>query len=223
MSVATTHTKERCLSVPDWVVDIDSFRHWTERDNFPDTGSVWWLRGAVWIDMSREQIFTHNHLKTRIISKLDALVEEGDLGLMLSDGVLLSNFDADISGNPDGTFLLKETLTSDRVRLIEGRRDGYTEVQGSADMVLEVVSDSSIHKDHDLLRKAYWEAGIREYWLVDARKPPLKFEILRYTPRGYVATRKQDGWVKSSVFGKSFRLTQRTNTLGHPEFKLDVR
>jgi Uma2 family endonuclease len=219
----TIHLEEGFVGIPEWVVDINSFRRWTESEDFPDQGSIWWLQGKVWTDMSREQIFTHNHLKTRIVSKLDALVEEGDLGLMLSDGVLLSNFDADISGNPDGSFLLKETLTSDRVRLIEGQRAGYTEVQGSADMLLEVVSDSSIHKDYDLLRKAYWEAGIREYWLVDARKAPLKFEILRHTPRGYVATRKQEGWVKSSVFGKAFRLTQRTNALGHPEFKLDVR
>jgi Uma2 family endonuclease len=220
--MATFVAEEGCISIPNWVVDLDSFRKWTESEEFPDQGSIWSL-GEVWVDMSREQIFTHNHLKTRIVSKLDALVEEGDLGLMLSDGVLLSNFDADISGNADGTFLLKETLTSDRVRLIEGQRDGYTEVQGSADMLLEVVSDSSIHKDYDLLRKAYWEAGIRESWLVDARKAPLKFEMFRHTARGYVATRKNEGWVKSSVFGKSFRLTQRTNALSHPEFKLDLR
>jgi Uma2 family endonuclease len=49
------------------------------------------------------------------------------------------------------------------VRLIEGKRGGYTEIQGSPDMVLEVVSDSNVHKDYELLRRAYWEAGIREY------------------------------------------------------------
>jgi Uma2 family endonuclease len=91
------------------------------------------------------------------------------------------------------------------------------------DMVLEVVSDSSVQKDYDLLRRAYWEADIREYWLVDARKEPARFDILRHGSRGYVAVRKQDGWVKSTVFGKSFRLTQRRNDLGQPEFSLAVR
>ncbi len=135
----------------------------------------------------------------------------------------MSNLAADISGNPDATFLSHETLRSDRIRLIEGSSGGFSEIEGSPDMVLEVVSRSSVEKDYDLLRKAYWEAEIREYWLVDARKEPLKFEIFRHTPRGYVATRKQEGWIKSAVFGKSFKLTQRKNDLGHPEFSLSVR
>lgn len=50
-------------------------------------------------------------------------------------------------------------------------------------MVLEVVSTSSVQKDYRLLRRAYWEADIREYWLVDARKAPVKFEILRHGAR----------------------------------------
>jgi Uma2 family endonuclease len=145
------------------------------------------------------------------------------MGIFLGDGVLLSNFAANISGNPDGTFISHETLRSDRIRVLEGSRGGYTEIQGSPDMVLEVVSRSSVEKDYELLRKAYWEADIPEYWLVDARKEPLKFDILRHGPRGYVATRKQAGWVKSAVFGKSFQLTQRKDQHGHPEFSLAVR
>jgi Uma2 family endonuclease len=90
-------------------------------------------------------------------------------------------------------------------------------------MVLEVVSESSVQKDYEQLREAYWEAGIQEYWLVDARKEPLKFDILRHAPGGYVATRRQKGWVRSAVFGKSFQLSQATNDLGHPEFTLAVR
>jgi Uma2 family endonuclease len=74
-----------------------------------------------------------------------------------------------------------------------------------------------------VLRQAYWEADVREYWLVDARKEPLKFEILRNTSRGYAASRKQDGWVRSAVFGKSFKLTQGRNDFGHPTFTLSVR
>ena len=96
-------------------------------------------------------------------------------------------------------------------------------MEGSPDMVLEVISDSSTRKDLVVLRQAYWEAGVREYWLVDARRGPLKFDILRRTAKGYAATRKQDGWLKSAVFGKAFRLAQRRNARGHPEFTLEVR
>ncbi|HZU36585.1 MAG TPA: hypothetical protein VFA18_11780 [Gemmataceae bacterium] len=57
---------------------------------------------------------------------------------------------------------------------------------------------------------------------MDARQVPLKFDILRHTAKGYVATRKQDGWMKSAVFGKAFRLTQQVNQLGHPEYTLEA-
>jgi Uma2 family endonuclease len=96
-------------------------------------------------------------------------------------------------------------------------------VEGSPDMVLEVVSPGSVKKDTDILKRGYWEAGVREYWLVDARSDPLSFEILRHSAKGYVATRKRDGWLKSAVFGKSFRLSNRTTALGHPEYTLEVR
>jgi Uma2 family endonuclease len=109
------------------------------------------------------------------------------------------------------------------VRLIEGRDEGFVELEGSPDMVLEVISRSSVRKDTEVLRKSYWEAGVREYWLADARPEPLQFDVLRHTPKGYRAAAKKEGWVKSTVFGKSFRLTRRLNALGHPEYTLEAR
>jgi Uma2 family endonuclease len=120
-------------------------------------------------------------------------------------------------------FVSQETIQSDRVQLIQGWEEGHVELEGSPDMVLEVVSASSVHKDTVILRQAYWQAGIREYWLVDARQQPVRFDILRHAAKGYVATRKRDGWIKSAVFDKSFQLTQRANALGHPEYTLAVR
>jgi Uma2 family endonuclease len=114
-------------------------------------------------------------------------------------------------------------LASARVQLVEGAEEGFVEIEGSPDMVLEVISQSSVTKDAVMLIEAYWQAGITEYWLVDARKDPLRFDILSHTSKGYVPTRKQAGWVKSAVFRKTFRLTKKTNTLGHSDFVLDVR
>ncbi|HEX5270491.1 MAG TPA: Uma2 family endonuclease [Gemmataceae bacterium] len=211
------------IDVPGWVRDVQSFRRWSDSDGFPQDRPVWWIDGRLWIDVTKEQLYTHLMVKAEYYYHLTRVVKEGNLGMFIPDGLLLSNFAAKISGNPDGTFLSHETLHSDRVRLLEGARGGITEVQGSPDMVLEVVSASSVRKDYDWLRKAYWEADIREYWLVDAREEPVKFEVFRHAPRGYAAARKSDGWVKSAVFGRSFKLAQRTNDLGHPEFALAVR
>ncbi len=211
------------ITIPEWVTSLEMFRRWTDENDFPETGRIWWLRGEVWADMSREQIFTHLAVKTEYTVVLGGLAKAEMHGLFLCDGLLLSNFAADISGNPDGTFLTNDTLHSDRIRLIGGKRGGYTEIQGSPDMVLEILSDSSEHKDLEVLRQAYWEAGVKEYWIVDARREPLQFEILKYAAKGYVAVRRHQGWIRSAVFCKSFRLVRKTNALGHPEYTLQVK
>jgi Uma2 family endonuclease len=210
------------VSVPSWVTDLESFRRWADADDFPETGRVCYLKGEVYVDLSKEQIFTHVLVKTRIAATLSNLVEAEKLGLFLGDGVLLSNGDADIAVIPDALFVTTNGLR-DRVRLLEGKDEGYVELEGSPDMVLEVVSRSSVGKDTEALREAYWEAGVREYWLVDARPDPLTFDILRHTARGYRAAPKKGGWLASAAFGKSFRLTRQVGTLGHPEYTLAVR
>jgi Uma2 family endonuclease len=210
------------VSVPGWVKDLASFRRWAHSDEFPETGRICYFDGEVWVDMSKEQIFTHVLVKTEIATVLSGFVKAARLGLFLGDGALLSNVDADIAVVPDALFASTAAL-QDRVRLIEGKDEGYVELEGSPDMVLEVVSRGSVQKDTRTLREDYWQAGVREYWLIDARPDPLTFDILRYTPRGYRATPKKDGWLRSAVFGKSFRLLRELNALGHPQFTLEVR
>lgn len=223
MGVTVTYVNEsEQVSVPPWVTDLAAFRRWVDADDFPEDGRISYLNGVVWVDMSKEQVFTHGSAKTEITVVLGGLVKAGRLGLFLADGVMLSNVDADIAVVPGAMFVSTAGL-QDRVRLIEGKEEGYVELEGSPDMVLEVVSRSSIRKDTEVLRQSYWEAGVREYWLVDARSGPLAFDILRHTARGYRAAPKKGGWLTSAVFGKSFRLTRQLSTLGHPEYTLAVR
>ena len=211
------------LEIPGWVNSLDTFRRWTDREDFPEKGNIWWLQGEVWADMSKEQIFTHGQVKGEFFFQLKVLLRESDSGILLPDGALVINLDADLSGNPDATFISHEACESGRVTLTEGREHGYTEVVGSPEMVLEVVSDSSVEKDTEILRKAYFLAGIEEYWLVDARGETISFEILRRGAKGFVSVRKQEGWLKSGVFGKSFRLLKSLNRLGYPQFRLESR
>ena len=211
------------LHVPADVVDIESFRQWTDTDGYPEKGNIWWLRGEVWADMSKEQIFTHLVVKQEFFRALGNLVKSEREGLIIPDGLLLSNLRADISGNPDATYVSSATLDSERVNLIEGARGGHTEIEGTPDMVLEVVSDSSVNKDTVVLLDAYWKAGIPEYWLVDARDDQLKFDIFRHTAKEYKRASKKHGWMASPVFGRSFRLTVRTDASGRPDYTLEVR
>lgn len=210
------------IEIPTWVEDLASFRRWTCSDDFPEHGRICYLGGEVSIDVSRQPVFTHVALKGVIAAALGNQVKTAQAGLLLGDGARLSNEKADISVVPDALFASRATL-KERLQLLDTRGRGYDELEGSPDMVLEVVSDSSVRKDTERLRRDYWEAGIREYWLVDARPDPLVFDILRHTPKGFRTTPKKDGWMKSAVFGKSFRLTRRMNAIGRPKYTLEVR
>jgi Uma2 family endonuclease len=211
------------LHVPAWVTDIDTFRRWTDTTDYPEDGNIWWLRGEVWADMSKEQIFTHLFVKQEFFRVLGNLAKSECPGVVIPDGLLLSNVTADISGNPDATYISTATLDTDRVNLIQGATGGFVEIEGAPDMVLEVVSDSSVGKDTETLLVAYWKAGIPEYWLADAREDELTFDIFRRGPKGYKRTPKKHGWIASAVFAKSFRLSVKTDPAGRPDYTLDVR
>ncbi len=211
------------IDFPPWVVDLESFRRWTDQEDFPENGRICYLQGNVWADMSREQIFTHVAVKTEYTVTVGSLVKKLKLGRYFGDGLVLTNVGANLSVKPDGTFISHKSLDLGRVRLVEGAEEGFVELEGTADMVLEVVSPGSFHKDTVVLRQAYWEAEIREYWLVDARKDPMQFDILRHTSRGYVSVSKQGGWVRSTVLGKAFRLVKKLDDQGNPEFTLLVK
>jgi Uma2 family endonuclease len=223
MNAVVIQGTQEDVRVPAWVVDLASFHRWVESDEFPEHGRIDYLRGEVWVDMGDEQVFSHNQVKTEFTMTLGYLIKSERLGRFFQDGIRLTHPEVAISSIPDGMFISTGTLRSGRVTLVEGTEDGFVRIEGSPDMVLEIVSTSSVQKDTVELRELYWQARVKEYWLVDARREPLRFQILHRTTRGFSATRPQAGWLRSAVFGKSFRLTQERDELGHPAYTLSVR
>jgi hypothetical protein len=57
---------------------------------------------------------------------------------------------------------------------------------------------------------------------VGPRGLELQFDSFRHTANGYSATRRQGGWLKSAVFGKSFRLARHEDDRGNTEFMLEI-
>src|SRR5207245_883200 len=96
------------------------------------------------------------------------------------------------------------------------------ELIGSPDMVLEVVSPTSVEKDTVRLVELYHRARVREYWLVNPLGA-LDFKIYRYAARKFTEVRPNRGWLRSEVFGQSFRLLETVDELNLPEFTLEVR
>jgi Uma2 family endonuclease len=179
----------------------------------------------VFIDMSPEEIQTHALVKVEVCNKVHQLVQKDDLGILLLDRVLVTNEDADLSNEPDGSFISYERVESGAVRLVPraNEADQFLEVQGSPDWVLEIVSDSSVKKDTQDLRERYHAAGIPEYWLIDARGEELEFTLLVAKKGGYAPAPQQKGWQRSKVFGRWFRLTRKRGRLDLWRYNLQVR
>jgi Uma2 family endonuclease len=198
---------------------LDEFRNWTKSGEYPDHGDYFYLSGDVWIDLSTETLL-HNQIKGQMAAVLTLLVS-GRLGVFFADRMRLVNVDADISCEPDGMFASHKSHRAGRVHWQQGPQS--LEVIGTPDMVLEIVSSHSVQKDTVVLRELYAAAGIAEYWLVKPLGGQLSFDILRLTAKGYVPVRKTSGWAKSTVFGKSFRLTPQRIGTELPECRLLVR
>jgi Uma2 family endonuclease len=211
------------IEIPDWIRDLAAFREWFHSDTFPEEGRICFLDGTVWVDTGMEQLFTHNQVKFEFNLVLGGLIKKHRLGRYFPDGVQISNLDAQISVQPDGSFISHASLQAERVSLVPSKTGGFTELLGVPDMVLEVVRRSSVHKDTDRLIELYWRAGVPEYWLVDARKEHIQFDIFRHGRTEYTAVRKVAGYAKSQIFGKSFRLTRKLDESANPEFTLSVR
>jgi Uma2 family endonuclease len=170
-----------------------------------------------------EKLFSHNRVKTHNGTTLNHFVESEQLGYYFSDRVLLTNKQANLSTEPDGTFVSFSALEDKRVRFVGGSEGDFVELVGTPDMVLEIVSRFSVTKDSKVLRELYRRAEIREYWLVDARDDPMQFDILRLSSRGYLPSRRENGWVKSAIFGRSFALQKKKDRLGNPQYWLQVK
>jgi Uma2 family endonuclease len=219
----TLYFDNETIQIPLWVSDHASFRRWVDSNDFPDSGRICFIADMIWVDKSKEQFFTHNQLKNELAFVLTGVIKAERMGRFVPDGMLLSNLDVGFTTQPDGAFVSNESLRSGKVKLIEGASSGFVELEGTPDLVLEIVSDASVKKDTLTLVDQYWEAGIPEYWLIDARAEVIRFDILRHTSKGYAPARKQASFAKSLVLGKSFRLTRGVDEAGNPDFSLEVR
>jgi hypothetical protein len=56
------------IAVPGGVADMEAFRRWTDSEDCPHEYRLGWPEGEVWIDISKERIFTHNRVKTQTAS-----------------------------------------------------------------------------------------------------------------------------------------------------------
>jgi Uma2 family endonuclease len=218
---------EEHVEIPLNLQTLPEFRHWALSDAFPDRGRIDYLAGRIEVDMSPADFFCHGTLKAEIFGVLYQRVKHAQLGHLVTDRTRVSCPAAELSAEPDIIFISHDTFSSGRARLVPkttGESGRFVEIEGAPDFVAEIISDRSVQKDTQRLPKAYYRAGVREFWLADARSEPLRFQIHR---RGSVefegVEADGDGYQQSSVFGCSFRLDSRRDEQGHWSFDLRAR
>ena len=218
-------TPDDFILIPPSAHHLKGFREWVLSDEAPEKLRVSFLNGEIFLDMAKEDIQTHVVVKSEIGRGVMNLNREIDLGQFYGEGIMFTNVAAKVSSNPDGLFVSWETLEGGRARLVPRRRNGehYLEIEGSPDWALEVISVSSAQKDTVLLRKAYHQARVQEYWLVDARRSELLFKILHWRKAGYVAAANENGWQHSRVFDRDFRLVRKRGRMALWQYTLEVR
>jgi Uma2 family endonuclease len=217
-------TGDEQVDIPAWVVGFPSFRRWLHSGEFPERGKICFINGKVWVDLSMEEFFDHGQVRFEIGRVLGNLFKKTRFGRFAPEGTRYSHLPTNLSTEPDGMVISREAMRTGRVKLVAGKKGDDTEVIGSPEIVIEILSRSSEIKDTEWVMAAYFDADIAEYWLIDARdEDEVRFDIYKRGKKEFMASRKADGWVKSGALGQSFRLAYSEDEDGNPEFELKVR
>jgi Uma2 family endonuclease len=203
---------------------LAGFRKWLLSAECPEKGHFGFLDTEIYVDMSPERFGSHNAVKTALTVALAPLVADKDIGQYFSDGVPLSHEAANLSTTPDVMICTWASLESGKARLVPSAAgDDSVEVEGTPDLVIEVVSPYSEKKDYERLPPLYHRAGIPEFWLIDARGERIDFRIQQRRKAGYAGVPRRGGWQRSAVLGQTFRLERRRGRLGLWQYTLRVR
>jgi Uma2 family endonuclease len=218
---------EEEFSIPAGVSDLDRFRRWTWDETFPERGRIDYLAGTVEVDWSPEDLYTHGVVKTTLTARLHSLIVDTGRGCLFSDRTRIVSPAAGLSVEPDVVAVLWESLRQGRIREIpaaKGEEGRFIELEGTPDLIVEIVSDSSERKDRERLPRLYAAAGVPELWLADCRGDDLTFEIHILGPAGYERQPADaKGWRRSPLLDRSVRLVRKHNEFSRWVYDLETR
>ena len=122
-------TIEDTLCVPADVFEFERFRAWAHSDSFPRTGKIAFIDGDIEIDMSPEELDSHNRVKRDISTDLNNFVRQTDAGDLLVDGALLINQAAGLATEPDLLSCRRQTAKDIPCRPFSAARSGWSAVK----------------------------------------------------------------------------------------------
>jgi Uma2 family endonuclease len=93
---------------------------------------------------------------------------------------------------------------------------------GTPDLVVEIVSRSSVTKDTVTLKKRYALAGIPEYWLIDCRGRTIRFSLLTLAGNRYRAVKPEGSGLRSPLLQANVRLTRTKSPVDTWRYRLAI-
>ena len=165
---------EESLAIPPDASTFGGFARWAASAAFPETGRIDFLAGDVEVEMSPEDLHTHGIVKGAIHAVLHTLFAELELGEVFTDSTRVTSPAAGLSTEPDVVSVFWSSLREGRVRYLSSGSDPdrLTKIEGAPDLIVEVVSDSSVTKDYRTLPPLYARAGIPEMSLTTGQWTP---------------------------------------------------
>lgn len=212
------------VEVPASAFNYDGFRAWALSNEFPEHGRITFLSGDVQVDLTLEELETHNQAKGEVTSILANINHDEEVGRVFSSGARIASPQGELSCEPDAVYCSWQAFETGCVKLVPLSSDPkqLVLIEGTPDLVVEVVSDSSAIIDKRVLPTKYHRAGIPEYWLIDARKK-LDFRILVWAPSRYQPASEEGGWQKSQVMQRQFKLMRTKGRMGYWKYHLQTR
>ncbi len=215
------------FQVPPAALVLEGFREWAHSDAFPEAGRIDYLAGAIEAEMSPEDLQTHGTVKTAIAAELFARIARPGRGFVFADRTRVTAVAAQLSVEPDVVAVLFASLDQGIVSQIPAasRVPGrFIELEGAPDLVVEILSDSSVSKDTERLPPRYARAGVGELWLIDARGEDPRLEIRTLAGFTYRVTEQDaDGGALSPLLGANVRLTRQPTPHAGWLYELEVR
>ena len=176
-------------------------------------GRIDYLDGEIHVDRTPGDLQTHGTPKTALSAELFVLVAKPQRGYVFVDRTRVTSAAAELSAEPDIVVVLFSSLDAGRVRQVPAARRApgrFVELEGAPDLVVEIVSDASEHKDLERLPAQYARAGVPELWLLDARGSEIRFDLLTLVDGKYQRVPPDaKGWAASTLLGCHCRITRQ--------------
>jgi Uma2 family endonuclease len=131
-----------------------------------------WVKGRVTI--FNAPTTSHRMVQMFFSSLLNDFVSFFNLGVVIPAPFEMVLYAGNVSRQPDILFVSRANMDN----------LDFDRLQGGADLVVEIVSESSANRDYRGKYYEYQHAGVKEYWIVDPRPDKHYVYVYRLDPTG---------------------------------------